>query len=72
MPGKVSFSEASTDYGISVALGGNVNGDAYVDHASWGVAAIGRWLEAHGYRVGIIAQPDWDDVEVGEREVEGE
>ncbi len=41
-----------------------VTGDAYVDHASWGVSAIGRWLEAHGYRVGIIAQPDWDDVEV--------
>lgn len=36
-----------------------VTGDAYVDHPSWGVAAIGRWLEAHGYSVGIIAQPDW-------------
>ncbi len=40
-----------------------VTGDAYVDHPSWGVAAIGRWLEAHGYRVGVIAQPDHEDVE---------
>lgn len=40
-----------------------VSGDAYVDHPSWGVAAIGRWLEDHGFSVGIIAQPDWDDVE---------
>ena len=40
-----------------------VTGDAYVDHPSWGVAAIGRWLEDHGYSVGIIAQPDWTDVE---------
>ncbi len=36
-----------------------VTGDAYVDHPAWGVAAIGRWLEAHGFSVGIIAQPDW-------------
>ena len=40
-----------------------VTGDAYVDHPSWGVAAIGRWLEAHGFTVGVIAQPDWDDPE---------
>lgn len=40
-----------------------VTGDAYVDHPAWGVAAVGRWLEAHGYSVGIIAQPDWTDVE---------
>ncbi|MFM2162434.1 MAG: hypothetical protein RLZZ383_1946 [Pseudomonadota bacterium] len=40
-----------------------VTGDAYVDHPAWGVAAIGRWLEAHGYSVGVIAQPDWTDVE---------
>ena len=39
-----------------------VTGDAYVDHPSWGVAAIGRWLEAHGFTVGVIAQPDWTDV----------
>ncbi len=37
-----------------------VTGDAYVDHNSFGVALIGRWLEAHGYRVGVIAQPAWD------------
>ncbi len=37
-----------------------VTGDAYVDHNSFGVALIGRWLEDHGYRVGIIAQPAWD------------
>jgi uncharacterized radical SAM protein YgiQ len=36
-----------------------VSGDAYVDHPGWGVALIGRWLELHGFRVGVIAQPDW-------------
>ncbi|TCS39969.1 YgiQ family radical SAM protein [Reinekea marinisedimentorum] len=36
-----------------------VTGDAYVDHPSFGMAVIGRLLEAQGYRVGIIAQPDW-------------
>lgn len=40
-----------------------VTGDAYVDHPAWGVAAIGRWLEDHGFSVGIIAQPRWDAVE---------
>ena len=40
-----------------------VTGDAYVDHPSWGVAAIGRWIQDHGYTVGIIAQPDWTNVE---------
>ena len=38
-----------------------VIGDAYVDHTSFGPAIISRVLEAHGYRVGIIAQPDWKD-----------
>jgi uncharacterized radical SAM protein YgiQ len=37
-----------------------VTGDAYVDHPSFGMALIGRALEAQGFRVGIIAQPDWD------------
>ena len=36
-------------------------GDAYVDHSSFGMAIITRILEAHGYRVGIICQPDWND-----------
>ena len=36
-----------------------VTGDAYVDHPSFGMAIIGRVLEASGFRVGIIAQPDW-------------
>ncbi len=36
-----------------------VTGDAYVDHPSFGMALIGRLLEAQGFRVGIIAQPDW-------------
>ena len=40
-----------------------VTGDAYVDHPSFGMAVIGRLLEAQGYRVGIIAQPDWDSAE---------
>ena len=38
-----------------------VSGDAYVDHPSFGPAVIMRTLEAHGYRVGILAQPDWKD-----------
>jgi len=36
-----------------------VTGDAYVDHPSYGVALIGRFLESKGFRVGVIAQPDW-------------
>src|SRR4051794_18615189 len=40
-----------------------VTGDAYVDHPSFGMAIIGRLLEAHGFRVGIIAQPDWHSAE---------
>ena len=39
-----------------------VTGDAYVDHPSFGMAVIGRVLEAQGFRVGIIAQPDWTSV----------
>ena len=38
-----------------------VCGDAYVDHPSFGMAVIGRLLEKQGFRVGIIAQPDWND-----------
>lgn len=38
-----------------------VTGDAYVDHPSFGAAVIGRVLERQGYRVGIIAMPDWRD-----------
>ncbi len=38
-----------------------VSGDAYVDHPSFGHAIITRILQAHGYKVGIIAQPDWRD-----------
>ena len=37
-----------------------VSGDAYVDHPSFGMAVIGRMLESQGFRVGIIAQPDWN------------
>ncbi len=40
-----------------------VTGDAYVDAPSFGMAIIGRLLEAHGFRVGIIAQPDWRNAE---------
>jgi uncharacterized radical SAM protein YgiQ len=36
-----------------------VSGDAYVDHPSFAAALLGRWLGAHGYRVAILAQPDW-------------
>jgi uncharacterized radical SAM protein YgiQ len=40
-----------------------VTGDAYVDHPSFGMAVVGRVLEAQGFRVGIIAQPDWQSAE---------
>ena len=40
-----------------------VTGDAYVDHPSFGMAIIGRLLEAQGFRVGIISQPDWQSKE---------
>ncbi|MGB8225738.1 MAG: hypothetical protein WCE45_02560, partial [Sedimentisphaerales bacterium] len=36
-----------------------ITGDAYVDHPSFGAALIGRWLEKKGFRVAILAQPDW-------------
>ena len=38
-----------------------VCGDAYVDHPSFGMSIITRTLEAHGYKVGVISQPDWND-----------
>ncbi len=41
-----------------------VTGDAYVDHASFAMAVLGRVMEARGYRVGILAQPDWRNPEV--------
>ena len=40
-----------------------VTGDAYIDHPSFGMALIGRLLEDQGFRVGIISQPDWSNVE---------
>src|SRR5665647_1401271 len=40
-----------------------VSGDAYVDHPAWAAALLGRFLEQHGFRVGIIAQPDWHKLE---------
>lgn len=40
-----------------------ITGDAIVDHYSFGSPLIGRWLEHLGYRVGIIAQPDWHDLD---------
>src|SRR6201981_3555088 len=40
-----------------------VTGDAYVDHPSFGMAIVGRVLEGQGFRVGIIAQPDWRSVD---------
>lgn len=43
-----------------------VTGDAYVDHPSFGMAIVGRLLEAHGFRVGIISQPDWQDTKAFE------
>jgi uncharacterized radical SAM protein YgiQ len=40
-----------------------VTGDAYVDHPSFGMAIIGRLLESQGFKVGIVAQPDWQSAE---------
>ncbi|AJY69141.1 hypothetical protein RW64_05740 [Geobacter sulfurreducens] len=40
-----------------------VTGDAYVDHPAFGVPLLARWLEFHGFRVGIIPQPDWRSCE---------
>jgi uncharacterized radical SAM protein YgiQ len=40
-----------------------VTGDAYIDHPSFGMALVGRLLERHGFRVGILAQPDWRSAE---------
>jgi uncharacterized radical SAM protein YgiQ len=40
-----------------------VTGDAYVDHPSFAMAILGRWLEHHGFRVAILAQPDWKSAE---------
>lgn len=36
-----------------------ISGDAYVDHPAFGIALLGRWLVAHGFRVGVVAQPRW-------------
>ena len=52
------MTERSWDY-VDFAL---ITGDAYVDHPSFGAAIISRLLEHHGYRVGIISQPDWRDI----------
>ena len=40
-----------------------VSGDAYVDHPSFAMAILGRWLEAHGFRVALLSQPDWRSTE---------
>lgn len=40
-----------------------VTADAYIDHPSFGTTLIARWLEGEGYRVAILAQPDWHDAE---------
>jgi len=39
-----------------------ITGDAYIDHPSFGVAVIGRYLEAHGFKTGVIAQPNWREL----------
>lgn len=50
--------------GLDIIL---ITGDAYVDHPSYGAAVIGRVLEAHGFKVGIIAQPDFKNAEAFKR-----
>lgn len=49
--------EEAGDQPLDIIL---VTGDAYVDHNTFGVALVGRWLEAHGFTVGVISQPAWD------------
>lgn len=39
-----------------------ITGDAYIDHPGFGTALIGRYLESHGYKVGILPQPDWNNL----------
>ena len=46
-----------------------VTGDAYVDHPSFGMALIGRLLEDQGFRVGVIAQPEWHSADAVCREL---
>jgi uncharacterized radical SAM protein YgiQ len=48
-----------------------INGDAYIDHPTFGIPLIGRILVAAGYRVGIISQPDWKDPELKDFKVCG-
>ncbi len=43
-----------------------ISGDAYVDHPSFGIPLLGRYLVAHGYRTGIIAQPAWNGQQAGD------
>jgi len=59
----VSLDEARRNYGWTEFDVVIVSGDAYVDHPSFGAAIVGRWLQHLGLRVGIIAQPDWRNVE---------
>ncbi|MBQ4132492.1 MAG: YgiQ family radical SAM protein [Desulfovibrionaceae bacterium] len=48
-----------------------ISGDAYVDHPAFGPALLGRWLLAHGFKVGIISQPDWKNNELSPLNVMG-
>ncbi len=57
--GKQEMADRGWDY-VDIIL---VTGDAYIDHPSFGVALIGRWLEHHGYRVAVLAQPRYDSVD---------
>ncbi len=55
-----SGAERTAEHGLDFVL---VTGDAYVDHPSFANAVITRLLESKGYRVGVLAQPDWKDAE---------
>ena len=59
-PGATSQAAPGDDAGVDFVL---VTGDAYIDHPSFANAVIGRVLEAQGYRVAILAQPDWRSAE---------
>ena len=63
-PGHLPMTRAELDArGIDAPDVVLVTGDAYVDHPSFAMAILGRWLESLGYSVAILAQPDWKSVE---------
>ena len=52
--------------GLDILL---IQGDAYLDHPAQGRALLGRWLVAHGFRVGLVSQPRWREVKEAEEDL---